>query len=184
MSQDIVKRVKDYFEAKGDDLSGPCGAFKITKQVAIELGLGVLQKPAGNNCDGFAVDQVMTREGVIRDVLGDAGGANSPQWGDGEQVDPNRYKSVSGPSVLQNAPQVPQDPPGSTIDIAALMAPYRDEIFRLEADNGLLKDAVKSLSAGLTSLQDQIDVIKAQPAPAQKVVSTSRVWGHSHDVRF
>ena len=79
----FVAAVKAQLKAKGVDLSGPCGAFAITKRVAWGLranGAGLLSKPGGNNCEGFAVDIVCFRDGRAFDILSDAGGTNGPGW--------------------------------------------------------------------------------------------------------
>ena len=92
--------MKAQLQARGVDLTGPCGAFAITKRVAWGLratGAGLLSKPSGNNCDGFAVDIVAFPTGLIVDILGDAGNANTPLWNTGEPVDPARYRPAVDP---------------------------------------------------------------------------------------
>lgn len=84
--------------ALGEDLSGSCGAFKITRKVAQMLApsepdSGLLDKPTGNNCMGYAVDIICYNDGIIYDILGDAGGANDPQWNFGGSVDPSRWRA-------------------------------------------------------------------------------------------
>lgn len=85
MSQAVVERIKNELVAKGVNLTGVCGAFEITKRVAWELrdsGLGLLWKghTNGNDCQGYAGGHVMMPDGTHWDPLGDAGGANIPQW--------------------------------------------------------------------------------------------------------
>jgi hypothetical protein len=92
-----VAAVKAELQARGVDLSGPCGAFAITKRVAWglrHLGCGLLSKPSGNNCEGFATDIVMFKDqgGNIIDVLGDGGGSNTPLWTVTDTVDPARWR--------------------------------------------------------------------------------------------
>ncbi len=180
MSIEVVKAVKAELEKRGKDLSGPCGAFAITRQVAIELGLGVLSKPSGNNCESCAVDQVMTREGAIRDILGDAGGANTPTWGDAEQVDPARYVAVSGASVL-GAPPKPQDAPTAPTSPSVDLDPTQARIAALEAAYAA-QDA--SLTEAFTLLGTHLQTIEARlkALEAPKTVNTSRTWGHAHTV--
>lgn len=75
-----VSDVKAKLEREGVNLSGPCGAFEITKNVAWGLrfdGAGLLSKPSGNNCNGYATDIVAFRDRAY-DVLSDAGGGNFP----------------------------------------------------------------------------------------------------------
>jgi len=108
MHADVVARVKATLVARQVDLSGPCGAFQITRRVAWDLrseSAGLLAKPTGNNCQGFATDIVVYPNGVHYDVIGDAGGANTPQWGlvadpstgGALLVDPARWRAPSDP---------------------------------------------------------------------------------------
>lgn len=84
-SGSYVAAIKAHLLARGTDLSGPCGAFQITKTVAYGLSLmnpayGLLSKTSGNNCQGYATDVVMRDNGEGFDILGDGGNANNPQW--------------------------------------------------------------------------------------------------------
>lgn len=114
MSQALVEAVKAHLEAIGTNLSGPCGAFAITQRVAWELrstGAGLLSKPAGNNCDGYATDIICYPNGQLIDILTDGGGANGPSWNTSDVVDPARYRPAFDPGdgVLTAPP--PSDPP-------------------------------------------------------------------------
>lgn len=83
MSAAYVAAVKAQLEREGLSLSGPCGAFRITKRVAWGLrdgGAGLLSKTSGNNCDGYATDIIVYRDGRAFDILGDGGNANVPNW--------------------------------------------------------------------------------------------------------
>ena len=96
--QQAVIDAKAELVALGEDLTGPCGAFKITRKVAqmltpSEPDAGLLAKPTGNNCLGYAVDIICYNDGVIYDILGDAGGSNDPQWNFGGSVDPSRWRA-------------------------------------------------------------------------------------------
>lgn len=95
-----IAECKDFLEQSGLDLSGPCGAFLITKMAAWGLratGAGLLSKPSGNNCDGYATDIICYRDGRIIDVLGDGGNANTPNWNEVEPIDPSRYRPAINP---------------------------------------------------------------------------------------
>ncbi len=98
-----VAQMKALLMGQGWDLSGPCGAFLITKHVAWGLrdrGYGLLSKPGGNNCEGYATDIVMRRQanGDIIDILGDAGNGNVPMWNDpSDHVDPARWRPAVQP---------------------------------------------------------------------------------------
>jgi hypothetical protein len=98
---DLVRAVKAELEGKQVELTGPCGAFEITKRVAWALreeGAGLLDKLGGSNCHGFATDIVCYRNGDIVDILGDGGGANNPAWAVKEkEVDPSRWRKPIDP---------------------------------------------------------------------------------------
>lgn len=166
MSQALVTAIKNELLAAGRDLSGPCGAFAITKRVAWALhgtGAGLLAKPSGNNCDGYATDIVCYPDGRIRDILGDGGGANTPQWPEGELevVDPARYRFAIDPGDAPTPvpPPVPTPvppPPGG--DLGMLLA-------RLEAIDQRLRDISDrddDLFAALKSIIDTLGTIQAR----------------------
>ena len=100
-SASYVAQVKDLLLQQGVDLSGPCGAFQITKRVAWGLrgtGAGLLSKPSGNNCDGFAVDIIAFATGSYVDILVDSGGANTPSWSTAsDTIDSSRYRPPVNP---------------------------------------------------------------------------------------
>lgn len=109
---DVVAAVKAQLQAQGMNLSGPCGAFAITKRVAWQLraeGAGLLSKPGGNNCEGYSVDYIVYPTGRAADILGDAGGANTPAWSEEQDseligrwrpaVDPGGATPITGPPV-------------------------------------------------------------------------------------
>lgn len=82
MNAAYVANVKSQLLAQGVDLSGPCGAFQITKRVAMGLrgsGAGLLSKPGGNNCEGYATDIVAFPDRAF-DILSDGGNTNGPIW--------------------------------------------------------------------------------------------------------
>lgn len=101
---DEVIQAKADIIAAGVSIAGPCGAFEIVKTVAWRLRLsdpniGILSKPSGNNCGGYATDIIVYTDGIIYDILGDGGGANDPQWNFGGTVDPTRYRIPIVPTV-------------------------------------------------------------------------------------
>jgi len=82
MSVAYVAAVKAQLEREGVNLLGPCGAFQITKRVAWGLrarGAGLLAKPGGNQCDGYATDIVCWQDRAY-DILSDGGNSNGPTW--------------------------------------------------------------------------------------------------------
>jgi hypothetical protein len=97
---DLVQQVKADLEARGVDLRGPCGAWAITSRVVWALrteGAGALEKLTGSNCAGRAADIVCFASGQIVDILGDAGGANTPIWQPADPVDPARWRAPIDP---------------------------------------------------------------------------------------
>jgi hypothetical protein len=127
MSVQVVASIKQQLVARGEDLSGPCGAFKITQRVAWALradGAGLLDKPGGNNCLGFATDYVIFQHGPAFDILGDGGGANTPQWN--EDDDPAlipRWRAPIDPGDVVTPPVVPPVvPPPDPLIVDALAA--------------------------------------------------------------
>lgn len=92
-----VAAVKAQLESQGVDLSGPCGAFEITKNVAWGLrtqGMGLLSKPNGNNCNSYATDYLCAANGDGIDILSDGGSTNGPQWSvhEGEFTGSGRWR--------------------------------------------------------------------------------------------
>ena len=84
---EVVAAVKRDLEARHVSLTGSCGAFEITKRVAWILrtqGYGLLSKPGGNNCQGYAVDYLTRMDGSGIDLLGDSGGENIPAFSESE----------------------------------------------------------------------------------------------------
>lgn len=155
---DKLTDVKARLLASGQDLSGPCGAFKIVKQFAYEqrgLSAGLLSKPSGNNCEGFSVDWILFPDGSGSDVLGDAGGANIPQWDVGPP-DPtmvSRYRAVTedpgflsgAPSPVTPPPQPPADP--NEADLTARVGALEAALAHLLASQETLEGRVNALPA-------------------------------------
>lgn len=97
----VVAQAKADLEAAGHDLSGPCGAFAIVKLAAFRMGggAGLLDKPAGNNCEGYATDIIVYPDGKHYDVLVGGGETNGPSWQDAGTVDPSRYRPAVDPGA-------------------------------------------------------------------------------------
>jgi hypothetical protein len=96
---ELIASIKADLVAKGVNLTGPCGAFEITKRVAWALrdeGIGLVAKNAAQNgCDAngerYAIDALMMRDGQTFDILVNGGGeerngvpipgtGNDPAW--------------------------------------------------------------------------------------------------------
>lgn len=159
MSVDIVRSVKNSLVDSGFVLSGPDGAFEITKRVAFLLGLGVLSKPTGNNAGGFAVDIVMARDGRIWDILIDSGGANEPSWNEQPAVDPSRYRDSPwvDPTTKGTLPAAPPATPPP-------------------APNYIVDPRMDIIIQRLTDLQMQLnEVLRTQTPPAPSYAGS--IWG-------
>lgn len=150
--QPVVDVVKSDLVARGVALDGPCGAFEITARVAWRLrtsGAGVLTKPSGNNCRGFAVDIVVYPDGHAFDILSDAGGANGPTWNVIEPVDAGRWRAATDPGDADQ-PSKPPDPPTPAVDLGPILS-------RLDA----LERAVQALDATTQSLDTKAEQTRA-----------------------
>jgi len=154
MSLELVTTIKAELEGRHIDLSGPCGAFEITKRVAWAMraeGAGLLAKPTGNNCDGYAVDIVAFRDGSIIDVLSDAGGTNGPTWGRSDNVDPARWRE---PMPVDDAPYEPPSlPPSPPLDRDVMLAV-------LDAAHDVLA-ALHAQTTATLALVDRIEQLRA-----------------------
>lgn len=96
--QAAVQQARDDLVAAAVDLSGPCGAFEIIRLVTFRLSstdpaIGILDKPTGNNCNGFAVDIIVFTDGYAVDALIGSGVDNTPTWNVISPVDPSRWRS-------------------------------------------------------------------------------------------
>lgn len=79
----MVQAVIAHLQARGISMSGPCGAYEITRRVAwafANRGAGVERKPGGTNCEGRSIDIVIFTDGMTIDMLVGAGGQNGPAW--------------------------------------------------------------------------------------------------------
>jgi hypothetical protein len=152
---DVVARIKADLEGRGVNLTGPDGAFEITKRVAWELrgeGAGLLDKPGGNNSHGFATDIICYPSGQIYDILVSGGDVNGPSWQDAGAVDASRYRAP----VPVDPPAVP--PPSTpTLSLDELVA-------KIDAMSALLAGLDRKLDAmaeqsntNTEKIQQQID---------------------------
>lgn len=154
---DLVAMIKAQLEGQHVDLSGPCGAFQITKRVAWALrneGAGLLSKPAGNNCEGYSVDYLVYQDGTGYDLLSDAGGANGPMWGGPETgMDVSRWRAPINPGDTPSPAPVPT--PAPSVDLQPLL----DRIAGLEQSlanvSNLLQQMTQALNAETAERQTQ-----------------------------
>jgi hypothetical protein len=162
----MVAEIKSGLEQRGVDLSGPCGAFQITKRVAWALrpDYGLVAKPTGNNCEGYSVDGIMDRAGNFYDVLVGSGDTNGPSWQPNGTVAADRFRDAPDPGDTPVDPPAPPPPPpppvpdtppesdgaiGAKLDIlAAAVVQMRDNVnVMTEEVRGLRRDV---LNAGAT----------------------------------
>lgn len=151
--KDVVEREKAKLVAAGADLSGPCGAFSITKAVAWALrgeGAGLLDKPSGNNCQGYSVDIVAYKDGSIFDILGDGGGANEPQWNASDAVDPARWRPAIDPGGDPEPDPGPTPSPCPSVDLEPVQA-------HLEAIDKHLYDQGERIYADLVARLERLE---------------------------
>lgn len=177
---ELVAQVKAELVAAGANLSGPCGSFRITNEVAKRANLLLLGKGAGNraipqpdgscltpeqsNQPGYADGYLIYPNGVGVDILGDAGGGNLPAWQyetaadmvarnlkNGKPPIPNLGSSVPNPGM-----PLPSPMPGG-FDGDALARQMRIE-------NQLLIAQVK-----LDALKEQLKEHDEHPSWASKV---------------
>ncbi len=99
-----VQTAKNQLISEGFNIeSGPCGGFEIIKRAVqliavVDATVGLLDKPSGNNCGGYATDIICFVDGTFYDALrgsGDVGG-NGPIWDFVDAArggcDPTRYR--------------------------------------------------------------------------------------------
>jgi hypothetical protein len=165
MSAEIVAQVKAELEAAGVSLVGPCGAYDITRRVAWRLredGAGLLDKPDGNNCDGYAVDIIAYRDGRIFDCLGKSGGeedqAGHPIPGTGNVPIWMAATPMGNEAARWRAPHDPDADPAPPAHIPPPTMPYADPVWDLR---------VKMEALFLQSFQ-KMDALEAHLAKAVK----------------
>jgi hypothetical protein len=165
---DVVGAAKADLQRIGKDLSGPCGALLIVKVAAWRLrsdGAGLLSKPSGNNCDGFAVDIIAYSDGEIYDVLADSGGENRPSWGSGGNVGADRYRAAVDPGFdTSTAPSPPTPVPIPTtvlspdlIAQAVRLALFADFDRLYNQTERIYQDETNQHSSNQTALIAEID---------------------------
>lgn len=158
---ELVAQVKSELVARGVPLTGNCGAFFITNEVAKRTGLKLLAKTGGNRAvvlpdgtcisgsgsglPGYADGYLIYDTGVGVDMIGDAGTANRPVWQyEHTEVERNlRNAKPAIPNLVMGAPSpgTPQVPtPGPIFSDAALaMQVQRMEGRQMEIHNEVLQ---------------------------------------------
>lgn len=164
MSIELVQSIKTELEEQGEDLSGPCGAFKITQRVAWAKrfeGYGLLggKSPGQNGCtvgdERYSVDWILKPDGHGVDCLMNAGGnpenpsepANVPTWNEGT-ADPSLYRPAIDPGDSPEPPDPPDPEPPNP--------PDDDVEVRLAA----LEETTRNHSAAIVDLHRRVSILE------------------------
>ncbi len=164
---------RDTINAGIDVNQDECSRFAVLNRAAwtisrVDPDVGLLWKPTGNNCDGYAVDVLCWPDGVIVDCLG-AGpdGPCSALWQENAvHVDPSRWRAPlpPPPSRVLNPPVPTPDPP-------IIVAPPPVTVPRPEAPQVLEPPAPSAVSK---ALQSAIEALVAWGGP--KIVGFLLGW--------
>lgn len=195
--QAVVAAVVQQLKAAGTDITGACGAFAITDRVAWALrdeGLGILDKACCDN-DGFnathcempkgsghfySTDIVIYKDGDYADILGDAGGANTPYWG--AQHDPSlifRWRPPVDPGDGTQPPPVSQPVPPPVVT----MPQPSPVVTQPPAASGSIFDYTPLLQQILDSqnqlLQSTSAILEVSKDTNKHVVNIDRTFGQT-----
>ena len=178
---DVVAAVKNDLLARGVDLAGPCGAFKITSRVAWQLraeGWGLIHS-GGNGCethgDKFRADTIMLHDGSVIDILlrsesdnGDTSNPanyNIPQWQPTGGQDPGNWRAPFDPGdspvpIPPGPIPVPVPVPGPAAGCGC--AERLDAMtVKLEA----MTAKFEAMTAKFEALSTTVDALAAKPVP-------------------
>lgn len=173
MSVATVTAVKEQLIQAGVDLNGPCGAFEITKRVAWiekETGIGLHRQDEGRTGCWFngvycSVDFMVYKDGRAIDCLGDAGGANTPQWG--EKVgDASRWVAPMDPggSTPPPEPTPEPEPDAKPIEVETLRE-LRDLRARVDLNQSEISAWHQQTLDAIAALSDKVDNLPAPGTP-------------------
>lgn len=174
--RDVVVRVKAELVARNIDITGPCGAFKITKRVAWVLRAeqaGLLDKPGGNQCEGFATDVVAYPSGQIFDILSDGGTENGPAWQDKGIEDRDRYRPAVDPGDVAGTPTTPipaSPPPATPIFVPIPATDLSPVLNALAVNQALLLNIQAQVEAGRREVQEFREAVKSKWVAGTKFV--------------
>jgi len=139
-------------------------------------GWGLLSKPSGNNCPQpvsgapVACDILFhLPSGHHFDVLGDTGGAGTPQWGDAGEMDRNRFIVPVDPGD-GNPPPPPPPPPATDAATADLQSQQLLAMVQILNRLDELQQAMaKQSDAQTAALSQAIKDLKTEIAKGIKV---------------
>ena len=145
--QSVVEKYRNLYPTP----LGAANAVQLLKDVAIEVKGGILKKPDGHNCLGYACDIICFADGNHVDVLVDAEGSAFPTWRVIGKIDPTRCELVEIKPPDHNPPDDPTDFPKP--DTAQW-----DKLYE-KMDNiiVILLEQNKSLVAAINELKKQIE---------------------------
>ena len=152
----VVREIKADLIARGVNLSGPCGAFQITKRVAWRLreqGYGLLggKSSAQNGCatngDKYAIDWLLKASGEGVDILSDAGGDNGVIWAE-EEAEARLYRPAFDPG---DTPTPMPSPPSTSPNLSTIM----DLIDRLQRSVDAINTKIGDLRLLLTQEEER-----------------------------
>jgi hypothetical protein len=160
MSIELVRAVKTRLQADGVNLSGACGAFRITNEVAKMLNAGatvdnkgrlpwgLLRKDGGNravptdggcvngdesSAPGFATDYLIQRDTWLGfDILGNSGGTNDPQWPDNPETTFVERNRQNFANPVNPFTDVPVEPGNPPVDPTDRIAEVLVRLNRIE----------------------------------------------------
>lgn len=172
MSVAVVQSVKTDLEARGFDLSGPCGAFAIASRVAWQLrdtGLGLNHQDANRtHCAShggtWSPDFLIYPDGNGVDTLIDGGGANTPSW-QPKQGDAARWRAPFNPDEGTTPgpdPEPPQPP-----DVVCRFQP---------TDQSAVLAELSALRAEVAVLTGMVQTLLDRPAPVPDVRFPQYTW--------
>lgn len=178
---EIVAAVKNDLVARGVNLQGACGAFEITKRVAWVLraqGAGLLSKPTGNNCQGYADGFITYVDGSGVDIIGDAGGQNIPTWQVSEPPGAllGRWRAPFDPLDSVTPPVTPPGP--VTPPTAGLEQQILDELLRHESLEAIERAEAKEFRAAVgNKYRDAVVFVSKYILPAVGAIFIGREIG-------
>jgi hypothetical protein len=192
--QDVVALVKSELMAKGEELSGACGAFKIVIRVAWRLrheGYGLLggKTPGQNGCaingDKYAADWLLKADGHGVDVLGDAGGQNAPTWRE-EEAEARFYRPAFDPGDSRTD-SLPNTPPNLSVDLEPIYQALESLQKQIKEQVDVLNSRITNEAAerveGDANVKEAVEALEKRLFAVEQRVIPSRCIAHFFGIR-
>jgi len=186
--QTVVAQKKAILLSRGEDVSGPCGAFKITREVAADPsvkseGWGLVHS-TGSGCaisgDVYRSDTLMQPNGFTVDILtrseSDNGNTsnnnafNIPSWDQTGNQDPANWRAP----LSSNVAPVPMPVPGPTPTPAPVPMPILDltgVYERIKAAEAATERQYSDLSRRIDAVSGQVTGVSVQVKEHDEKVS-------------